>query len=172
MRGTLLSKRLFRLKTDDTILINWLKSKPEFQKFAIEIFNKVRTGELVPKLDAQSNKDLDQKHKELRNKNLDLKNQILQRQLSYHNNFDSEPTEGAKKAIKNGVEQRELTDSEFESVKKYITVRRDTYNSNKWIGKCDLCKEGESYDNYRELLDDMVRHLTADHSKKVMVMPK
>lgn len=113
--------------------------------------------------------DEDTRYKKLRNDHTEIKIKIDKKKLSFMNNFDDEPSVDGEKAIIEGVKRRDLTDLEFESVKKYITIRQDNYNHSMWIGKCDLCKESESYDSYKELLNDMVRHLTADHTKKVMI---
>lgn len=99
-----------------------------------------------------------------------LKKLIAERKIAEHHadyieNFGSEPSTQAKSAIKKGVERRELTEQEYENVDRYITLRNESY---KWKAKCDLCKEGEIYDTRYDAINDMIRHLTTEHSKKVM----
>lgn len=100
-------------------------------------------------------------------KKIKLENKILERQMSYHDTFNAEPSNQAKIAIGKGIEQRELTKEEFENVKKYITLKNHNF---KWQATCDLCKQGETYDTYKESIDDMIRHLTTEHAKKVRDM--
>lgn len=165
-----MTRRLFRFFLDDEELAKWLDSQKEFSQFAIETLNKVRLGELVPIHQLSETKELDTEYKKLRNKNLDLDIQLKEKKLTYMGVFHSEPSSAAIQAMSKGIEQRELNQSEYENVKKFITIRKDSFNQSKWIGKCDLCKEGETYDTYKEMIDDMIRHLTTEHAKKVMEM--
>ena len=95
-------------------------------------------------------------------------NDLLERQLTYRDTFEDEPSEHAKRAMKKGIKQRSITSQEYEKVTKFIILRRDFLNSNLWVAKCNLCKDGETYDTRKQAIDDMVRHLTTEHAKKVM----
>lgn len=105
------------------------------------------------------------KKEELQTKKLDLETRILSRQVEYQDNFDAEPSNQAKSAIKKGIEQRDLTEQEYENVTKYITLKNHNF---KWIATCDICKDGETYDTRHDAINEMIRHLTTEHTKKVM----
>ena len=113
--------------------------------------------------------DLDNEYKQARIKNLGYKNRIDSIRASqyekYNETFQGSPSPQAEKAIKEYA-TRDLTNTEKENVTKYLTIQKTT--DYKWKVKCDICKEGETYDTYHELLNDMVRHLTTEHKKQVM----
>jgi len=93
---------------------------------------------------------------------------IRAKQYETHDDtFGTAPSKDADKAIEKYA-TRDPTPQEKEQVTKFITVRKDNYNSLLWNAKCDICKEGESYETYKEAIDDMIRHLTTEHQKEVM----
>jgi len=118
-------------------------------------------------LKSENVSDVDQRYKELRNNKLDVEIKIKNKQLSFMDSFDSEPSEQANKAIKKNIEHRELTDSEYENILKYITLKNHNF---KWIAKCDICKDGDTFDTRTEAIKGMIYHLSTEHSKKVMEM--
>jgi len=85
----------------------------------------------------------------------------------YNETFDTAPSRQGEKAIEN-YSKRDPTNEEFQQVTKFITLRKDSANPLLWNAKCDICKEGESYQTHKEAIDDMIRHLTTEHAKKVM----
>ncbi len=163
-----MEKRLFRFTTDNEDLANWFDSQKEFASFAIETLNKVRLGELVPLSQLSETKELDTEYKKLRNKNLDLDIQLKEKKLSYMGIFHSEPSNAAIQAMSKGIEQRDFNKSEYENVNKYITVSQN--QNYKWSVSCDICKEGETFDTRRDGILELIRHLTTEHTKKVMEM--
>ena len=144
------------------------------KKFNLDPDSKLSLGQQLKGILLSEGKieDEDNRYKKLRNEKLDIDIKIKKKEYEFMTIFETKPSPQAEKAIKKGTEYRELTEKEFENVTKYLTIRRDSLNPKKWIGKCDICKDGESYDGYKELLDDMVIHLTTEHAKKVMVMSR
>ena len=135
-----------------------LLTKPNFVSYD-EIYKKARAEINLAK--AEIAKDMSTESL----KKIKLENKLLERELTYVETFDDEPSDEAKRAMKKGVTQRELTDSEYENVSKYITLSNQDF---KWQAKCDICKEGETYDTRHDAINDMIRHLTTEHAKKVM----
>ena len=82
--------------------------------------------------------------------------------------FHSEPSNAAIQAMSKGIEQRDFNKSEYENVNKYITVSQN--QNYKWSVSCDICKEGETFDTRRDGILELIRHLTTEHTKKVMEM--
>ena len=153
----------------------------EEQKILVENFGTAEKKELkklIKKLSLsktettnESKLDLESQYKQAKIKNLGYKNRIDSIRASqyekYNETFQGSPSPQAEKAIKEYAQgNRDLTNTEKENVTKYLTIQKTT--DYKWKVKCDICKEGETYDTYRELLLDMVRHLTTEHKKQVM----
>ena len=168
-----MARERFNIYTNDEALAKLITSQPNQSEFIESELLKIINGDYVDRKEAEDSRTLDNDYKKLRNEHLGIKIKIDGKKLSYMNTFDAEPSNEANKAIIDGEKtHREFSESEKENVTKYITLRKDSQNSLLWIAKCDLCHEGESYQSYDEALHDMVRHLTTEHSKKVMVLQR
>ena len=162
-------KKVITLRTDNDDLINWLASQGNTSEFIESTLDAVRSGQLQPLSQLSETKTLDNEIKQARLKNLNLDAKLKEKKLSYIGVFHSDPSPAAISAMQAGIKQREFSEDEYENILKYITLKNENY---KWIAKCDICKEGETYDTRRDSIIDMVRHLTTEHHKKVMEMQR